>query len=98
MGSTDPAVHRFRNVAGLPSAAAQQDRARARMPSWSEERAIFARDGYRCRYLRMPCCSVRCASHLQRGHSRRDFLAPIRQGQARSFLRSDRGGRYLPSS
>jgi 5-methylcytosine-specific restriction endonuclease McrA len=50
MGPVNTEIHRYRDVPGLPAVVATSDRATARKPSASVEAAIFARDGYRCRY------------------------------------------------
>lgn len=50
MCSIDPEIHRYRDVADLPAALDLADRAKARRPTSATEMAVFARDGYRCRY------------------------------------------------
>lgn len=45
-GPTQPDVHRFRTVPNAPPT----ERIRTRMPSATAQKALFARDGYRCRF------------------------------------------------
>jgi hypothetical protein len=50
MGPINPDIHRYRDVPGVPRTVASAGRVKARRPTHHEEIAIFARDGYRCRY------------------------------------------------
>ncbi len=47
IGQADPQVHRHRPIARAPAAIAKATR---RMPSAEDQRAMYARDGWRCRF------------------------------------------------
>lgn len=47
VGAIDPEVHRVRKVPGAPPVA--KNRAKVRMPGKAAQRAVFERDGWRCR-------------------------------------------------
>src|SRR6185437_11117253 len=50
MGATSTEIHRYRRVSGADAKVASHDRAVAREPNPAVKAAIYARDGYRCRY------------------------------------------------
>lgn len=50
MGKNDKEIHRLRPAAGAAKAVAPVDRVKQRMPTGTAPAAIYARDGYRCRF------------------------------------------------
>ena len=53
-GSTDPLIHRVREVRGAPPVLAEEDRIPVRMPNAEERRRLIGRDGYHRRFCGIP--------------------------------------------
>ena len=61
----NPGIHRRRAVKGVPLTLDKNERDRRRMAGKHQERALIARDGYRCRFCGIPLIDrdVRVAMH-----------------------------------
>ncbi len=65
-GSTDPAIHRVREVRGAPPVLAEEDRIPVRMPNAEERRRLIGRDGYHCRFCGIPVIRLEVRNALRK--------------------------------
>jgi hypothetical protein len=77
IGQADPQVHRYRSVA---RATAAITKATKRMPSAADQRAMYARDGWRCRF-----CGCRVVAEKARRAMRNQVPDAIPWSEAEGF-------------
>ena len=65
-GSTDPAIHRVREIRGAPPVLAEADRIPVRMPNAEERRRLIGRDGYHCRFCGIPLIRLEVRNALRK--------------------------------